>query len=342
MSITNQTTSLDGMVLYYPMIEVWSGTVKVSREQDLAAAKANLPPATIVSDGRKRLISQKPLRPFLAVRKCVERLLGSHGIRLLGGYAVPVSATAEIEAQLPELEREFLEARADLVSNLDRHFDDWVAEMEEEFPGWGDMLRRNRTDPLTVESRCCFHVGCIRAETPDATTSAGAASRFHAIANSALPTLLQETADRADELLTEFQGKVSTTQRAVTAVRKLVDKLGTFSFLDQRVRPMVEVLEGQLNLLPKTGPLNANATTMLFWVVRQLADPQAMLDHGEGQVTATMGLPVSIGEFDLLSGVPAAIDEDLEETESVPDSTPAQVTPASSVDLSDALFDVAF
>lgn len=338
MSITNQTTSLDGMVLYYPMIEVWSGTVKVSREQDLAAAKADLPPADLVSDGRKRLISQEPLRPFLAIRKRVERQLGSHGIRLLGGYAVPVSATAEIEAQLPELEREFLEARADLIANLDRHFGDW----EEAHPGWSDMLHRSRTDPLTVESRCCFHVGCIRAETPDATTSAGAASRFHAIANSALPTLLQETADRADELLTEFKGKVSTTQRAVTAVRKLVDKLGTFSFLDQRVRPMVDVLEGQLNVLPKTGPLNANATTMLFWVVRQLADPQAMLDHGEGQVTATMGLPVCIGELDLLSGMPAAIDENPDEANSVPDSTPAQVTPASSVDLSDALFDAAF
>lgn len=330
MSITNQTTSLTGMVLYYPLIEVWSGTVKVTRETDLAAAKGDLPPEDLVSDGRKRVIAKDPLAPFLAIRKRVERLLGHLGIRLLGGYAVPVESTSEIEAELPKMEKEFLDARDELVANLGLHYMNW----EVAHPSWTDMLKRERPDENVVSARCAFHVGCIRAESPDGSTSAAAATRFTAIANSALPTLLQETADQAEKLLEHFTGKVSCTQKSVNSVRRLVDKLEAFAFLDQRVRPMVDVMQAQFNRLAKTGPIDALGTTSLLWVLKQLADPETMLQHGQGTVNAKLALPVSIGDVDLLADV-GHLGDDVEEIDNaIPVVQPVVVA--------DSLFEAAF
>lgn len=332
--ITNQTTSLNGMVLYYPLIGVWSGTVKVTRETDLASAKANLPPEDLVSDGRKRVIAKEPLAVFLAIRKRVERLLGNLGIRLLGGFAVPVESTAEIEAELPKLEQEFLSARNELIADLDLHYLNW----EVMHPGWADFLSRERPKASVVEARCAFHVGCIRAESPDISSSAAAATRFNAIANAALPTLLQETAERAEKLLGEFTGKVSCTQKSVASVRRLVDKLDAFAFLDQRVRPMVDVMQSQFNRLAKTGPIDALGTTTLLWVLKQLADPETMLQHGQGTVDAQQGLPVSIGDVDLLSDVGPMAD-DVEDVETVAEMTLPPVQPSA---LAESIFEAAF
>jgi hypothetical protein len=280
--ISNTTTVLEGLVLYHPMIEIWSGTVRIRRKEDLVNAESHLPPAELVSDGRKRIVPKDPLKPLLTVRKAVERLLKGPGIPMMGGVAVPETLASEIEAELPKLETKFNDAVNDLCAGLTASYQ----KLENAWPEWAPMLRSSRLTEAEVRSRCRFDVVALRAAAPDASHSAGAAKRFDRIATAAFPKLLEDIAARADEILEEsFRGKGAVTQRQLAPVRRLVEKLETFSFLDPRVAPMAGSFSNQLAGLPKAGPLNATHTATVVTVLKTLADPDLMLTHGSAAIT---------------------------------------------------------
>lgn len=275
--IHNNTAVLSGIALYHPMIEIWSGTVRVKRAEDLKEATDHLPPSELVSDGRKRIVRRDPLRPMLAIRKRVDRLLRVHGFPFMGGIAVPEAACTEIEARLPELEIEFQDAVNGLCANLVNEYD----VLEQEFPSWSEMLRGSRLGEADVRARCRFDVVSHRVAAPDASQSPSAAKRFHKIADAALPTLLEDIGDSAASIYSEsVRGKGRASSKTAAVVRRLVDKLGAFSFLDPRVDPMATALSKQLQSLPFTGWLSPVETATLASVLNTLADPQSLIQQG--------------------------------------------------------------
>lgn len=283
--IHNTTTVLNGIALYHPMIEIWSGTVRVKRMEDLIDASDKLPPSEIVSDGRKRIVRKDPLRPLLAIRKRVDRLLRTAGFPFMGGIAVPETACANIEALLPQLEAEFLTT----VSNMCRDLGDEYELLEEQFPEWSEMLRKSRLSGAEVQSRCRFDVVSHRVAAPDATQSASAAKRFHKIADAAFPTLLQDIARDAEEIYEKsVKGKGRLSVKTAAVVKRLVDKLGAFSFLDPRVDPMAQALSQQLQDLPATGFLSPVETAKVSSVLNTLSDPESLISQGAAAIQATV------------------------------------------------------
>ena len=283
--IHNNTTVLNGIALYHPMIEIWSGTVRVKRMEDLIDASDKLPPSEIVSDGRKRIVRKDPLRPLLAIRKRVDRLLRTAGFPFMGGIAVPETACANIEALLPQLEAEFLTT----VSNMCRDLGDEYELLEEQFPEWAKMLRKSRLSGAEVQSRCRFDVVSHRVAAPDATQSASAAKRFHKIADAAFPTLLQDIARDAEEIYEKsVKGKGRLSVKTAAVVKRLVDKLGAFSFLDPRVDPMAQALSQQLQDFPATGFLSPVETAKVSSVLNTLSDPESLISQGAAAIQATV------------------------------------------------------
>ena len=283
--IHNNTTVLNGIALYHPMIEIWSGTVRVKRMEDLIDASDKLPPSEIVSDGRKRIVRKDPLRPLLAIRKRVDRLLRTAGFPFMGGIAVPETACANIEALLPQLEAEFLTT----VSNMCRDLGDVYELLEEQFPEWSEMLRKSRLSGAEVQSRCRFDVVSHRVAAPDATQSASAAKRFHKIADAAFPTLLQDIARDAEEIYEKsVKGKGRLSVKTAAVVKRLVDKLGAFSFLDPRVDPMAQALSQQLQDFPATGFLSPVETAKVSSVLNTLSDPESLISQGAAAIQATV------------------------------------------------------
>ena len=283
--IHNNTTVLNGIALYHPMIEIWSGTVRVKRMEDLIDASDKLPPSEIVSDGRKRIVRKDPLRPLLAIRKRVDRLLRTAGFPFMGGIAVPETACANIEALLPQLEAEFLTT----VSNMCRDLGDEYELLEEQFPEWAKMLRKSRLSGAEVQSRCRFDVVSHRVAAPDATQSASAAKRFHKIADAAFPTLLHDIARDAEEIYEKsVKGKGRLSVKTAAVVKRLVDKLGAFSFLDPRVDPMAQALSQQLQDFPATGFLSPVETAKVSSVLNTLSDPESLISQGAAAIQATV------------------------------------------------------
>ena len=75
------------LVLVYPEVHIWTGTVTVDPDEDLKAVKDQLPPASLVSSGSKRLIDPERLTPLKSARKRLERAIEDRETRgrALGG-----------------------------------------------------------------------------------------------------------------------------------------------------------------------------------------------------------------------------------------------------------------
>lgn len=278
------TDPLNGLVIITADLRIWSGGVKLTREEDLSSVKDKLPPTGMVTDGRKNLVKPKALAPFHAIRKRLERLLVRTGFRLMAdAWAVPESEISSIVSEIEDLEKEFNDEIPLLAAALPSHYQ----EQADEYPEWKEQLKKGELSAVDVTSRMKFNVGIYKIAPPAADSSAsGINRRYNDVVNSAVPALMNDIADKAKSLLKGPVGtKLVCTQTQHTQVKKLVERLQVFSFLDHRVGPTADALESMLSCIPLTGPLNPGNTAVLRVVAEQLSIPETALQELEDDGT---------------------------------------------------------
>lgn len=277
------TTRLQGVVLVRPLIRVTTGTVAVDRDTDLDAVKGNLPPTSIVSDGRKRILSGARLAPLFNCRKAVERALAKVGAPFLGATMVPEDKLPALEAEIKDIEAQFYAHLDDLAANLEDAYLEW----EKANPAWSSLIARNRLPAHELKARCHFAVAYFRAEAP----ANDVGGRFKAAVSEAVPALLADIAAEAGKVhAAHILGRDTCTQKAVTPIHKLIDKLTSFSMLDPRVAPSAAGFRSVLATLPRTGPLKGGDFATLAGLIAQLRSPEDLLQHGE-QLFANRSAP---------------------------------------------------
>lgn len=266
--------ALNGVVMVRPLIEITTGTVALNRSVELASVAGELPPTTVVSDGRKRILSSKRLAPLFNCRRAVERLLEREGAPFLGATLVPQHRLAEVEARIAEAEQEFEKELDALANDLPAAYQEW----EDAYPEWSTLLQTNRLTPAELKQRCRFKVAYFKPAPPDEDVG----DRFAESMQEAVPAVLQDAAAEAERLLTDFcTGRDGVTQKVVNALQRLLGKLSGFSMLDPRVQPSVDGFRAVLEGLPRAGKVTGRDFAMLTAVLRQIADPHRILEHGE-------------------------------------------------------------
>jgi hypothetical protein len=296
--------SLNGVVMVRPLIEITTGTVALNRSVELASVAGELPPNTVVSDGRKRILSSRRLSPLFNCRRAVERLLEREGAPFLGATLVPQHRLADVEARIAEVEKEFRKELDALANELPVAYQEW----EDAYPEWAALLQTNRLAPAELKQRCRFKVAYFKPEPPDEDVG----DRFAESMQEAVPAVLHDAAAEAERLLTGFcTGRESVTQKVVNALQRLLGKLSGFSMLDPRVQPSVDGFRAVLEGLPRTGKVTGRDFTVLTAVLRQIADPHRILEHGE-RLFANAKSGQTLLDLDL--------------DEAAPDATPAAVS----------------
>lgn len=309
------------LVIITPTIEIWSGTVQIHRETDLHEIEGGLPPRGLVSDGRKQLISTKPLRALHAVRKKFERAVKAKGFTglIASGVAVGESFAEDfLGKEYVELETDFNDAVEKLVADLPQHYADQV----EKYPEWKSMLEDAQLSPDTVRKRCKFGAAVFRIAAPEGAEDSAVASLYGEMTSKALPKLCEDIAKDAEKLIDRFQGKAWVKQASLDAVKALVAKLGSFGFLDARVNPSTSSMETMLATLPTTGSLDAQQGSTCLSVLYQLADPAKIVSHGEAAAMDGESRPSDDDDQPEPTEVPCAPDD-----EPVAETTPAAAQP---------------
>ena len=294
MTISIKDSPIGKLVMFSPQVSIWSGTLKIDRNLDYKDIASTLPPQQFASDGRKNLVDQKHLAGPRKVRKRIERLLKTQGFTLIGDcVAVNEDRAATVLNELPKLEDDFNSEVETFIQNLQSAYEKQV---EKAPPEWKALLKEGRMTEDEVRKRFSFKVGVFKITAPADDDSDPINAHFaNTIMVNATPRLMEEVASEAREIyFTSFMVPVdpskpkgkrrfreSITQANVKQVVKLVEKLGDYAFLDVRVFPTVSSLRVILSNLPSTGPLNAQQTSTVTTVLRQLMDPETTLGIGE-------------------------------------------------------------
>lgn len=292
MSVHVTSVVMPEVVIATSALRIWSASTKLDIASEVSAsARQELPPKELASDGRIFLIPAKypnnpklstPLTRLTSCRKAVDRILRSRGIPMLNGIAIPADQTDDVLAELDEVERTFRATLDELVAELPQLY----AMQEQAYPKWATLLRKHQLSEAKVRERCVFDVPIHKVAMPE---SAAAAARLgKSTTDRALPSLLEDIAQRATERLdaiTKLGGNIN--QRSVGPVRLMVEKLETFSFIDGRVSAMASALTAQLALIRHTGPLEPTEAAMLVSVLTTMAAPDRLLLLAASGVPAT-------------------------------------------------------
>ena len=312
--MTNVTV-LDHLLVVNLDIHVWTARKKLSAP-DLG--DADLPPGDLASLGSKRVCNPKEIQTFNTLKARAVALLDRHGVRFLGGWAVPQQAIDEICMELTAIRDDFNQAKDEFLRRYQQVVDDWISK----HPKWAGIIENSVETEDYVRSRLDFRWHVFQVQTPAQTGSVYQGELGSDISDLGL-TLFEEVAQAASLAWKRcYSGKSEITRKALSPLKGIEQKLLGLTFMEPRVAPVAELIATAIQEIPKRGAIQGSILTRLQSLVCMLCEPKLILRHGqrmlEGKTNAS----------DILNGLlEPAMHEHLEEAGFEPDPIPhAEIT----------------
>lgn len=322
--MTNPTTTtppLDSLVCVVLDIHLWSGRRKLTPKDLLKVAPEHLPPQDLASLGSKKICDPGELSEFTRLKRRAERLLLESGYRFLGGYGIPADKLDAVRDQLQSLQAEFNRYKTGFIARYDANVEQWITR----HPEWETIIRSAVTPVKRVDEKIHFGFRIFRVAAATSEEEEG-----ESLMEGAYHSILSEVAISARETWkVTFKGRSTVTQRALSPIRKMRDKLQGLSFVDPRIYPIAENIENVLSGCPKTGEISGGKLSELQSLVLLLMDPERMVEHGEA-----MTRRAAAGGTD--EAALEAIDAAEEDTEAQSAAPEESVAPAEPVEPPDA------
>lgn len=272
-------TLTEAMTLISLSIPIWGGR-KTLRPEDLGLAEADIPSEELVHWGSKRICNPEALRVFQTLKGQAERACLKVGTRFLGGFLVPNDQVAALSTELARLKTTFEQEVQSFLAGYDREIADWIAR----HPHWERQLRE-AVEPVTrVATRFAFRYRplVIRPADDHPGTLAEDAAELGG-------TIFHEVAQIARDLEKSLIGQTQLSQRALGTFRRVRDKLAVLSFVDPRIPPVLEPLEGFLRRVPCSGSITGALFHEGFGLWLLLRDEDRLARHGAGLLAGATG-----------------------------------------------------
>ncbi len=270
--MTTDITVLKHLTAIRLDVNIWSARRKLTPAD---FGTPNLPPESIASLGSKKVCNPEDLRVFGALKARAVALLDRHGVRFLGGWAIPETATRAVIDALEAIGNDFSQAKDEFLSRYDDAVRNWISQN----PGWEKLITGSVVDADIVRSRLGFNWQMFKVVPP---RKADAGRPLVDAVASLGSTLMGEAAKVADEAWEKsFVGKTEVSLKALSPIHGLRHKLSGLSFVEPRVAPVVDLIDAALATLPAKGPIAGGDLIMLQGLVCLLRDPAALIEHGQ-------------------------------------------------------------
>ena len=264
---------LDSLLALHLEVNIWTARKKLSPED---FAGATLPPEDLASLGSKRVCDPEALRVFGTLKARAVSLLDRHGVRFLGGWAIPESQADAIVTELEQILQDFNAAKEDFLSRYDESVRDWIAK----HAGWEQIIADSTVSADYVRSRMGFIWRLYRIVPPDPADPVmeGLKDEVATLGQ----TLFGEVSKAATEAWHKcFAGKTEITRKALSPLRTIHQKLSGLSFVEPRVSPVADLIHTAFEHLPKRGRIEGANLLMLQGLVSLLRDTDALIEHGQ-------------------------------------------------------------
>ncbi|KAA1053891.1 DUF3150 domain-containing protein [Azospirillum argentinense] len=263
-------------------VTIWTGRKKLRAEDLNLGVGGELPSEDVASLGSKKVMNPERLNVFHKLKKQMERLLESAGIRFLSGYAIPREKTEAITQALDKIIQEFLEEKKTFLAEYDKEVEEWVAK----HPNFEDALRRAIEPASVVGHRLWADYSTFRISPAD---KSGSLNREVARMGN---QLLAEVAQEANELYEKSvasRTEKSLSRRIAGPLKRMRDKLDGLSFLDGAVAPMVAGIDELIASFPEKGHIEDGVYHEVVAKILILSDPDKIRSYAASR-PATRGI----------------------------------------------------
>lgn len=253
-------------------VSIWTARKKLTAA-DFNGAK--LPPEELASLGSKKICNPDDLRIFSTLKSRAVSTLDKVGVRFLNGWAIPQEKAEQVITDLNKIRNEFIDAKQQFLSTYDRNILDWVERNLE----WKELIQNSLVGADHVSSRLGFKWQLYQVVPPK--------KKFihdelkDEIAELGL-SLYGEIAKAAEDTWKKcYSGKSQVSQKAVSPLRAIYEKLNGLSFVEPCAAPICNLLETAFKQLPDKGFIKDANLLMLQGVLALLRDPVTLVNHGK-------------------------------------------------------------
>lgn len=275
-----EITNLQKVICITLDVHLWSGRAKLRATDMRMGAGGELPPDDLASLGSKKIINPENIAKFEALKKEAERECSKIGVKFLGGFAIPEDKAKELAVTLDAIGVRFAQEKLDLLKDYDKLIADWVAVHQ----GWESTIEGSTLDRHNVDNKLQYGWQAFRIssageqEKPDDVLNKGLASTARGLAGQLYYEISQVAAQVMEKSLL---GKDQVTQKIRSPIRTIRGKLHGLSFIDKRVKPLVDSIDHVLEQLPDSGHIKGLGLTAIYGLVFILSDEERMTKHGE-------------------------------------------------------------
>ena len=258
----------DKMLVVAPDIRIWSARTKMQPE-DYGVDKDNLPPDDIATLGVKKLCPPEKLAVFGKLKSRAVSLLSRVGVPFMpGSWLIPADAAGAINKALTQIQAEFNHARDTFMAEYDATCKAWVAQHRDHTA----MLQNSMASPDYVLSRISFS---WKAFALRMTRNSNIKEELANLGNSVFEDIAKEARVVWREV---FEGRETVTQRALSPIRQLGEKLRGLAFVNPHVAQAAYLTQSCLEAMPAKGNIEGTNLGMVMALLTLLSDPVALED----------------------------------------------------------------
>ena len=276
MNTTTDMQVLDSLLALNLDISLWSARKKLQAED---FGGATLPPEDLASLGSKKIADPENLRIFSILKSRTFNFLDRHGVRFMGGWAIPEAKADIIVHELMNIRDAFFDAKRDFLADYDRDIQAWISKHD----AWGDIIRNSTVSSSYVDARIDFRwqlykVAPIMQHSDNTVVlESGLAEEVTNLGNTLFAEIAKEAADIQKRV---FTGRTEVTHKALSPLRTLHSKLVGLSFVEPHVMPAADIIKAALDRMPtKKGCIAGADLLLLQGVVSMLRDPDTLFEH---------------------------------------------------------------
>lgn len=302
-------------------ISLWGARKKLRAEDVPLGAGGELPPKDLASLGSKKIFNPKILAKFGTLKKQAHSACGKHGIKFMGGYAVPESKADALAVALDAIGVKFDQAKADFVANYEAELAVWV----QRHPGWEGWINRATIPVAEVENKFKYGWTPAKISTPNADDPTNRLNqKMSKEAGGLAGRLFAEVAEMAEKVrANSLLGKTKVNRRVLSPVRSIRSKLGGLAFLDKRVKPLIQAIDETLAQMPGDAPIEGLALSALHGLMLMMSNPEQIKQFGQAVID---GNPIgaSLGLAKPKQQTPVVVQDDSGDDENLfADAAPA-------------------
>lgn len=235
---TEVTKIAESMMLVHLDFDIWTGKTRLEAADLKLGDGGEIPPQDVASLGTKTICSREHLKGFHRLKTQARRLMLDHGLPLMNGYAVPLSAIDEITKKLNEIELEFEQLRQQFLQNYHHAVDDWA----ENNPAYAGAIRSGTLPYSVVESRIGFDYQMFQIQ--PANSDNAVAERLGQKLGTLGDDLISEINTEANTFYNEkIRGKNAVGINTRLTLKNLRNKVDGLSFLNSAFAPLVGLLD---------------------------------------------------------------------------------------------------